>query len=319
MDIDSIDTIKFDCAYKNGSGRASTVFDTDDRIKFMKSIFGCRMFGTFNISCGSDIQRLILASEPSYRAESGNASWRFYLCDLASGSTTVPAWMIHWMGPNKRSLAPSMEIISKELIPDMFKKNRITVSVYVPWTKDKVKTWAAAMPKSAFFQTFDWTPSSRADSKMVWDTIRDRAEWAGRHVLDIGPHTGYFSFAASRLGAIVSSFEPNAKVRKRMETIGRHIENQDIKYLDMDNNSAYDTIMYLSVHHQPDPGYKTLKEKVENLKDRCKDLFRELIVPSLDRNVSREDVDRLVQSMPIKTYKHKVRCDRSIYHIKGNL
>jgi hypothetical protein len=77
--------------------------------------------------------------------------------------------------------------------------------------------------------------------------------------------------------------------------------------------------MYLSVHHQPDPRYDSLKEKLEELKGRCKDLFVELIVPPLEGSMTADQVDEIMGVKPLVEYEHKVRKTRRIYHVKGSL
>lgn len=311
------DMVQFKGRFTPGAGHAHEVFATDSRKKLMRSVFGCEMFGTFNVHITNDAMKHILAFEPSYRAEEGDVNWRFYLCEIRDDrDVKIPAWIIHWMGPNKNKVVGMIEIISKQRLPEAFRESSLNFQVFAPWTKQKIADWVAPQTKSDFFQSFTWGPQ-RADSRFVWDAIRPLCEWEGRTVLDIGPHTGYFAYMASKEGAAVSTFEPDKRVRERMITIGHHIEKQDVRHFLKDPKVGFDIILFLSVMHQIDKTYGTLFTRLYELKQRCRDLFVELIVPPLAGGMTVEDVNGAVGEKHIVEYQHKVRCTRRIYHLKG--
>ena len=185
---------------------------------------------------------------------------------------------------------------------------------YDKWSDEKIKKW---IPTQYWFQSFPWGVQ-KADSQGVWDTFKDIVSWDGKTVLDIGGHTGFFSFKASRLGAKVTMFEPNAETMVRAKTIGRHIECVDVDYADEDPMGQFDIIMYLSVHHQPDPSYATLAEKLAELRSRCKHLFLELIVPFSKDSLTEEEIGEVIGVEPLLRYRHGVRGKRNIYHLESH-
>ena len=305
-------------AYEHGSGHAHEVFATAERRRLLHSTFGYSDFhGTFNFHTSvrdADILQQLTASREAMES-AANVHWWFYICDLIKGDKSVPVVLLMWMRSGRKSAKTFLELMSRERIPDEFKTGELTLRVYGKWSEDEIKEW---IPTQYWFQTFPWSPK-KADSSYVWNQIQNRVEWHGKRVLDIGGHTGFFSFNAANEGAIVTLFEPDEEPLKRAQTIGRHIECADITYALRDPMDNYDTIMYLSVHHQPDPKYDQLKGKLVELKSRCKDLLLELIVPPLEGDMTAEQIDEIVGVAPLAEYKHKVRKIRRIYHVKGDL
>lgn len=306
--------------YQHGAGLASKVFASATRKALFRRLFGYADFkGTFNVHVATTEHKKLMAFTPSVTGEEKNdlgiVRWKFYLCDIVSPHAVRPAWILEWTGPGKNSGLGRIELMSKELIPESFKGPGLRLRVYRKWSTNEVTEWAK---DRYWFQSFPWAPQ-RSDSKLVWDTIRPHVKWEGARTLDIGAHTGYFSYEAAKCGSIVTLFEPDRKTHEGAVTIGRHIESQDVKYTKVDPGGKWDNILYLSVHHQPDPTYSTLKEKIIELKGRCKHLFLELIVPPLAGVLTGDDVDVIVGRTPLREYRHKVRKVRRIYHVKGEL
>lgn len=316
-----MDTVELSGRFANGSGRAGKWFETKKRQAFMRSVFGRDVFhGTFNfVVSGSKVRapqmitRELAASREA--DESDSMKWKFYLCDLIKGSESVPVILMFWWRNDHMSGKCYLELISRERIPDDFKSGELTLIVYGRWSEDRAREWASTQH---WFQTFPWSPP-KADSAFVWGKIKDLVSWQGKSVLDIGGHSGYYSFKAANNGAHVVLFEPTTSSLNRAKTIGHHIECTDVRYTSKDPQDNYDTILYMSVHHLPDPTFEHLEEKLQELRSRCQDLLLELIVPPLKGDMTAERVDEIVGVAPLVNYKHKVRCFRRIYHVKGDL
>ena len=312
-------------SFKNGSGKAGKCFETPKRKQLLKHVFGCADFhGTFNFhatttGCGLPADELTIMRELTASREASTSPeglrWWFYVCDLIKGDESVPVVLMIWMRGDRLSGKQFLELLSRERIPDRFKKGELKLAVYGKWPEKDIRPWAYSQP---WFQTFPWSPP-KADSIYVWDYIKDLVSWHGKRVLDIGGHTGFYSLKAADKGASVTLFEPTRSTLDRARLIGHHIECTDIRYVAKDPGDSYDTILYMSVHHLPDPTYAKLGEKLEELKSRCSDLFLELMAPPLKGDMPAERVDEIVGVLPLTEYKHKVRKLRRIYHVKGRM
>jgi len=125
---------------------------------------------------------------------------------------------------------------------------------------------------------------------------------------------GYHSFQAWRRGASVCAYEPDAEARGAAEFIGRHIEMEDVEFFSEPPPDGFqaDVVLYLSVHHQHDPDYRTLEAAVRRLKTMASEaLFIELILPPMFG--AGVDVDAAVGGKVLRTYRHRVRGERRIY------
>lgn len=220
-------------------------------------------------------------------------------------------WAVRWEG--SRQLRHTVEVYSKTPFPDTLKNSYFEFEVMEPWSEEEVRLWSAQIHRP--FQTFPWTVHKRADSQLVWDTIKDHARWTGSSVLDIGCNHGFFSFQASKAGAHVIGFDKNAGTLETSKIINDHIESQDVQFVNKDPGDHFDTILLLSVVHQDDPDYGNLSHTLERLKSRCRNLFIELIVPPLSGSRTADQVDELVGGQKLLTYRHKVRKIRSIYKV----
>jgi len=98
-----------------------------------------------------------------------------------------------------------------------------------------------------------------------------------------------------------------------------NIIQQDVKFVREIPEGKFNTILYLSVHHQPDPNYKKLKQKIKQLKEKAKaHLFVELIMPPMfpkNNSLTEEQIDKIIGGKILDRYKHKVRGIRKIYWI----
>jgi len=287
--------------YVNGVGKAHKC------CKLHKEIFNCIMHGTFNIRL--ETKQHIDYFTPSIVTKK-SAYW--FVKILKDGQEYF-GWAVR--DHKSRQIKTVLEVLTKRLLPNHLKEGILTIEILEKWDEGCIEEWASKM---YWFQSFPFSPQKRADSKFVWDTI-NRINWERKSVLDIGSHYGYFSFEASKLGAKVIGFEPNKKSNKAAKTIRDKIIQQDINFVEEDPGGEFDVILYLSVHHQPDPIYENLEQKMYELKSRANQhLFVELILPPhfpKGGKMTDKEIDKIVGGEILATYKHKVRGTRRIYHI----
>jgi len=277
-------------------------------------VFNCKMCGTFNI-------QLRYGRINQFKPTLTNSKNQYFLVKIIHKSKAYYGWAVR--GHESRQPYPILEICTKKLLPESLKKEPFGVVILERWSEDQVKEWSE---KQYWFQGFPFAAVQKADSLAVWNTINRQVDWSGQTVLDIGCHTGYFAFKASQAGARVVGFEPDLKTLKRMRTIQEHIIMSDVKLVKEDPGKTFDTILYLSVHHQPDPTYENLEDKIKELVSRTrKHLFVELIIPPLypkRLDMTEKDLNRIVLNpagstyqQTLLTYRHKVRGTRRIYRI----
>jgi hypothetical protein len=291
--------------YANGGGQFHTNMDQ------FKKIFNCPMIGSFNIKTAISIMdfphSIYLPDKFNHRNATGGI-W-FWLVKL---NREYYGWAIRWGGSKQKGT--TWEIISKEPFPDSLKGD-IEIEVMERWSDERIKEWDRATYQ---FQTFPWSSQPRADSKFVWDMIKDRGLWPGATVLDIGCNFGFHSQMAADAGAIVTGYDKNDKVLIQSRLINDHIKMNDCRFRDNFPVGIYDYIFYFSVHHQGDPFYETLSRKIHQLKGMArKKVFAEFIVPALKGPITEANIDALIGNHGILKYKHKVRANRKIYEIKG--
>lgn len=268
---------------------------------------GFPVFGTFNIKLKTG---RLNEFTPSIVTRKAN----YYFLKLKTGKFERFGWAIRDHKSNQ-GLA-TLEVLTKELLPHVFKDSPIAVTLYELWSEECTNEWAE---DKYWFQTFPFSPKKRADSQFVWNVI-DKIDWAKMSVLDIGAHYGFMSFKASEAGAVVVGFEPNKKSIKMATIIRNNIIQQDVRFMRGDDGSKYDVILYLSVHHQSDPSYAKLARKIRELKHRArKHLFVELILPPMfpkDSQMTEAKIDETVGGKILARYEHNVRGTRKIYWIK---
>ncbi len=280
-----------------------------------RPFFNCDMVGTFNIRLQKPFEDEAL---PTLRKGPGDEGrvWYHFL-HLISERDTAYGWSFHWEGSHQKKTV--LEVVTRQPLPESFKRGAITVEVLTPWSCSQIAEWAK---DQYWFQTFPWSPKKKADSELVWRAIRDRCAWENRTVLDIGTHYGYHALRAAEAGASVVGFEPEDPSRENAITIDRFIVQEGVQYEAADPGGSFGVILYLSVHHQIDPSYDALAEKVQTLRKRCRDLFIELILPSsypeFGCGRSDEQLDAVVGGETLLTYQHRVRGNRRIYHVKGD-
>ncbi len=292
--------MRFDCHYTTGNGRAHEYVHTYERF------FGGPLVGTFNVVLDRPMPTTL---RPCIEHDA-EVHRRFWLVRLDDDHY---AWAVRWDG----SKMPwnRLELVSRAPLPSYLMREPFSVEILEPLTSVERERWIKE--QTYWFQSFDWSPQ-RADSKLIWDTIAPHGDWSGKTVLDIGCANGAHCFLAARAGARVTGFEPDTPAREKARFINDYIESQDCRFVARDPGGTWDTILYLSVHHQWDETYDQLADKIQELRGRARDdVFVELIVPDLQQTRSQEWIDAQVGGEVLLKYRHKVRCVRKIYHIFG--
>jgi len=269
-----------------------------------KEFFNCPMYGTFNIKVNKAEDLY------DYAPAVSKANTEYYLVKITKNDRWCYGYLNVWKkGKQSKNI---LEIVSKQLIPDYFKKGELRVDLLYKWSKDKRTEWAKDMYS---WQTFDWTPKRRANSNDLAKKIDAEIDWSEKTVLDIGSNYGYHAFNASKKGAIVHGVEINNSALRKSKIINDHIEMQDVTFSKHDDNSkSYDVILFLSVHHQYDPHYHNLKETLDGYKGRCDTLVTELIMPPMfGKGMTVEEIDEIVGGKVLWTYPHPVRGERRLY------
>ena len=312
--------------YRRGAGHASKVFLTQRRKTFLREVFGCPMYGTFNVKVPREKRNQLRNQvKPTLEVNEGPVHWKFYLCDISNNKYTRPAWILRWSGPNKNSEGVFAELMSRELLPGEFRKDTFTVTVYEPWNSAKIVKWcpkAGTDTKFKWFQSFPWAQRSdhkpMGDSPLVWSAIKNRVEWEGKRVLDFGCHTGYFSCEAAKAGAVVTAYDKDRSVLKVARDVAHHIECRDIRFTEKYDGNGYEYILLLSVLHQKlGPSYPGLKQEIEHFRSRCKVLFLELIVGGVKGIPSEKSIDAVVGEPAFFRRKHPVRGIRKLWKLES--
>jgi SAM-dependent methyltransferase len=269
------------------------------------------MFGTFNIN----IPSFRLFQHKSAIQCGKKKYWYVRMCHRNTGDIRI-GWAIRDVDSSQR--VNTLEILTKELLPESFKKGEIEITLPKLWRPEKITEWAKNV---YWFQTFPFSPKKRADSEMLWNTIND-IDWSGQKVLDIGCHYGFMSFKASELGACVTGLDKNKQSLDRASTIQNHIIQQDVTFTTSDPKAekSYDVVLYLSVHHQVDPSYQNLIKTMEQLKSVArKYVFVELIMPPTfpkKSTMTEDQIDKIVGGTVLCRYRHVVRGHRKVYKVE---
>ena len=281
--------------FVNGSGRAHS--SSRNHVP----VFNCLMVGTFNIRADFYINKF-----PPCRTYLDKQYWLVRIEDIYYG------WAMRWDG--SKTKPKTLEILTRTTLPDSLKGGQsLKIEVLMDWDAKRIKEWASGI---SWFQSFPWSPQ-RSDSDKIWDAIKDRGEWSGSTVLDIGCNYGRFSFHAANRGAKVIGVD-RWKVINVARTINDHIEMMDVDFRSDWGEEVFDYIFYFSVHHQIDPGYDKLAQTLEGLRKRTrKKLFLELISPPLRGEKSEADVNAMIDGEILTRYKHRVRCMRTLYALEG--
>lgn len=296
--------------HKEGIGQAHLYNDQHT------TFFNRRMVSTFNVGIDRPFNGMDLYPAKRQRVE-GCLKW-YHLFQIENETDRALAFSFHWEGSAILKRKMVLELVSRKPLPSSFQHGLLKLTHFKRWFPNQIADWAEPQ---YWFQTFPWSPKRKADSRLVWDAITNSCNWSNRTVLDIGTHYGYHAIRASEAGADVIGFEPDPTSYPNAVIIDRHIEQQGIEYVTTDPGGCFDVILYLSVHHQIDPSYDGLQAKIEELRARCKDLFVELILPSsyseFGNGRSDSVVDSEVGGVVLRTYKHRVRATRRIYHVQG--
>jgi hypothetical protein len=300
--------------YTTGLGKAHLVGETDGVISSYFRTFGCRMFGTFNVKLENKIDASFLQRIEPSKIEGSN--WYWFVRISKEGKDCF-GWVKRWNRSTSR--ISCLEIVTKKLIPKSFYEGELEIELYERWSEKEIKDWAKDL---YWWQAFEFSPVKRAQSKFLWDTI-NIVEWSDCSVLDIGCHYGYHSFQASKFGARVVGCDRGVNGVKIAKVIRDKIIHEDVDFVAGDPGGDFDVILYLSVHHQIDPDYHNLKDKIDEYKLRVKKhLFVELIVPPhfpSDKSMTEADIDRVVGGEVLAKYHHNVRGVRKVYGIRKDL
>lgn len=293
--------------YKTGAKRAHI----ESNRRRHAEIFNTKMYATFNI----EVPGLRIKEYPPSIVIEGRKYWFVKMMGVQSKVHRF-GWAVRDDTSNQR--LNTLEVVTKSLLPKSYKTEEIEVELPKKWSNEEIGKWAK---DQYWFQTFPFSPKKRADSLLVWKAI-DTIDWSGKKVLDYGCHYGYFSFEASKRGAIVTGLDHDSKSLFCARTIRDRILQQDVlfvKHLPA-NVKSYDIILYLSVHHQVDSGYQYLGKTLQDLKRITRErLYVELIIPPtfpIDRTMSEKDIDNIVGGTILKRYRHAVRGTRKIYCIE---
>lgn len=266
-----------------------------------RHFFGCPMKATFNVKASIAITHFKPTMQPDHPDGGKSSVWLVKV----NGHY---AWA--YRSPNTRQAGTTWELVSKDLLPDELKEGELELEVLDRWSDAEVQAWIAKSYVNKWHQTFDWSPSGYADSPKLWDAIEPHACWSESSVLDVGCGWGVHSIKASKLGARVTAVDP--MIGNAID-VNDHIEMSDVSFRQgKDPGGDYDIILYLSVHHQPDPTYAKLEETLAGFRERASVVFVELIMPPMFGTpalveAATKDADELLR------YKHNIRGTRALY------
>lgn len=309
--------------YVSGDGVARKICESKERTRDSLAVFCKPMIGTFNVEIHKrDFFKIVDSVKPSrvggWLVGTEHLPVLYYLVTIQNEKAEAPCWAVHWRDRERNTSKIDtirFELISDRELPSCLKSGPLTVTAHRNWDDDRIAEWWPDRVK--WYQSFRWGPT-RADTELLWMKISREVGFQKKKVLDIGCNTGWFALEASRLGAIVDAVDTDKKVLAVAKDIARHISMSDVSFSSSDDESkVYDVIFYLSVHHQEDPKYVYLEKKLESLKARCRDLFVELINPPLSGARNYEEIDNMVGGKILLKYKHVVRRDRVLYHVRG--
>ena len=295
-----------------GMNKAHVVNETATRKALLLKLFGCHLMGTFNIK----LDEKIVKCRPVIRY----GIHRFYLVKISVEETSGVeiyeyGWAYRWKG--SKQLWAVIEVYTKRQLPDIYKQKDLRVEVLEKWDEETIDKWAK---EQYWFQGFPWLKTQRSDSDKVWQFMKNE-DYSNKTVLDYGCNSGYYAFKASKAGAVVLGVDTQKKPIEQAKIINDHIECQDVKFevRDLKPEDKADFLFELSVYHWVDKKYEKLVEHIENLKNRCKILYLELISPPLEGEVSEAEVDKIVGGKKLVRYSHKIRSMRTLYKIEGYL
>jgi len=218
-----------------------------------------------------------------------------------------------------------IEIISRHKLRDVLKvgdDDRIKIVYNNIWDKNEIKHFINGQGK--WFHCFDFLPQKmwRSNSNDVLHKM-GLPNIAGKTVLDVGGHTGYYCIEMWKRGAIPTLLEKNRRTVAITKDIIEHIVPADVELIVGDVNTyqlnkKYDIVLYMSVHHQFDPTYKNLDSIINKLAEHTNETFYyEAIIPFKENGSVNDTTDILKKHFSkveyIFKYEHKLRGIRHLW------
>lgn len=288
---------------------------------FFIDTFGSPLVGTFNISLPEPF--------PRHGHALDTALGKFWLVRLSTVSSRESA--IGWAYRSHSSRVPTtvLEVLTRETLPERFKRQRIRVEMLQRWGQAQITHWAREWGHK-WFQDHDWLVPElkahltrpQADSGEVWrlmteELARAGQAWSGKRVLDWGCAEGFFTCAAAKAGALAVGADISAHMLSIARDVSEHIEMTDARFECSDVVSGeWDLILSLSTWNDVDPTYERLAEHVADLRRRARvGSFLELVNPPLRGSMTQAEVDRIVSGKPLWHRKHPVRKSCSLYWV----
>lgn len=293
-----------------GAGKAHKVTQTLPRKKLFEKLFNCHLYGTFNIKTNKSNMQT-----PPYIKEDIHKFYPIKIT-LKNGKSEI-GLAYRWEGSSLP--ANKMEVYFKKIISNEFKEQPLQIKFLKKWNNNQIFRW---QQDKYWFQGFEWLApkNKRADSELVWKHIQNE-NYMNKTILDFGCHYGYFSMKAAKKGAIVTGIDKKHIDIRMANIINENIELTDANFIVADNlpEQKFDYVFELSVYHWMDEPYTKLDEHIKLLKSKTKiAVFLEIINPPLKKNLTKEQVDKIVVQNGGKEllhYQHKIRKTRTIYRI----
>ena len=202
---------------------------------------------------------------------------------------------------------------------------------------DEHRDWMQSRPNFYSYQRYGWSSFGKVDCRRIWDAIHGSCDWDNKRVLDIGCERGYHSIQSALAGASytlgtdvvrgsVEDAEYIAREIYHLDTGRVRFEVRDFQPWYEDIPGEFDIILYLSIHHHPDPYYFFLKQKVRELKSKAEHVFAEFLCPpvtglsQIGHGMPEAEIFSFMEKIGaehILTTDKVVRGPRHLFHIRG--
>lgn len=275
--------------YKNGTNNAH-VWSINHR-QNMIDLFGCPMYGTFNIKLERD------PIDPAPAIVDGEITYYLIQISLVDHPTRiVRGWYARWA----RGKLPknSLEVFTKVRIPDEFRFHRLKIDLCDRWSEELSQKWIKKNPE--LHQDEYWPKTKPGDN--IWMAIQD--DYCGKSVLDLNAGLGYFPYTLSKEGARVTAITTPDLI-KTAETINNHIECQDVVYLLRNTLPArhWDYILSLNSPLRTNLDFNQLISHVGYLRSHCNVAY--LQTKGFDDGTKERDrLNQIIQGRELLMYDH---------------